>query len=372
MNTTGAMKASAYAAERREQATRIGRALPRMSESLPNLHVREKLFVWVDKGRVRTSDGPMKGHEIASVLLNTDDDTDSRREIVMPTHRDLRLLIRAFAKARFNTVDQRNAVLAARRVLDIALATPWYSSLTIITKGLAARYWAPFENTDDLHAWARVLRVTNPRSTTGLDDLYRLAIRGTSTHGSLRARITSASDRITRARTFPGAINDAQAYVAMEGLGDQWKTLCAVDATLRPYSVAARRTVAVIPQRPSQEQMIERMLVPSGSIPFRDSSTVWVVDPHSPDADLRGGKVHGFGYDQGQFVLEVFPESKGTWSFRTAYGREVYLVEAPFGGAPRFTHKEASVWEGGVPPTDPVERIVPPELSLAGMDTSPA
>ncbi|MDN5688492.1 MAG: hypothetical protein L0G94_17700 [Brachybacterium sp.] len=372
MNTTGAMKAATYAAERREQAARTGQPLARMSETLPSLHVREKLFVWVDKGRVRTSDGPMKGHEIASVLLNTDDETDSRREIVTPTVRDLRLLVRAFTKARFDTIDQRNAVLAARRVLDVALTTPWYSSLTIITKGLSARYWAPFTDTDDLAAWARVLGVADARSTTGMGDLYRLAVRGTTTHGALTTRITAASDRITRARTFPGAINDAQAYVAMEALGGQWKALCAVDETLRPYNLAARRTVAVIPQRQAREQHIERMVVPGGSIPFRDSSTVWVVDPHSPDADLRGGKVHGFGYDQGQFILEVDPETKGTWSFRSAYGREVYLVEAPFGGSPRFTRKEPSAWEGGVPPTDPVERIVPPELSLAGMDTTPA
>lgn len=372
MSATGSMKAAAYAAERREQAARTGQVVPRMSETLPSLHVREKLFVWVDKGRVRTSDGPMKGHEIASVLLNTDNDTDSRREIVLPTIRDLRLLVRAFAKARVSTIDQRNAVLAARRVLDMALATPWYSSLTIITKGLSARYWAPFDNTDDLAAWARVLGVADPRSVTGMGDLYRLAIRGTSTRGALTTRITAASDRITRARRFPGALNDAQAYVAMEALGDQWKALCAVDGTLRPYNLAARRTVAVLPQRQDRERVIERMLVPSGQVPFRDSSTVWVVDPQSPDAELRGGKVHGFGYEQGQFVLEVDPESKGVWSFRSAYGREVYLVEAPFGGSPRFTRKEPSAWDGGIPPTEPVERIVPPELSLAGMDTTPA
>src|SRR5699024_9801125 len=102
----------------------------------------------------------------------------------------LRLLIRAFAKARFNTVDQRNAVLAARRVLDVALAIPWYSSLTIITRGLAARYWPPFEDSDDLHAWGRVLGVRNPRSTTGMGDLYRLAIRGTSTHGKLTSGVS--------------------------------------------------------------------------------------------------------------------------------------------------------------------------------------
>src|SRR5699024_9631278 len=85
-----------------------------------------------------------------------------------------------------------------------------------------------------------------------------------------------------------GAVNDAQAYVAMEALGDQWKVLCAVDETLRPVNLAARRTVAVIPQRPSRESTIERMLVPGGSIPFRSSSTVWVVDPDSPGSDLRG------------------------------------------------------------------------------------
>lgn len=372
MNTTGTMKAADVTAAAREKATRTGTPIPRMCETLPSLAVREKLLVWVDKGRVRTSNGAMKGHEIAAVLLNTDNESDTRREIVMPTHRDLRLLIRAFSKARFATIDQRNAVLAARRILDAALATPWYSSLTIITKGLAARYWAPFEDTDDLHAWGRALSVANPRSVTGMNDLYRLAIPGTSTHGALTTRITAASDRITRARTFPGALNDAQAYVAMEALGDQWKALCAVDATLRPYNLAARRTVAVIPQRPDRESAIERMLVPGGSIPFRSSSTVWVADPHSPDADLRGGKVHAFGYEQGQFVLEVDPEAKGTWSFRTAYGREVYLVEAPFGGAPRFTRKEPSSWEGGVPPAEPVQRMVPPELSLAGMDTAPA
>src|SRR5690625_5819283 len=89
------MKAAAYAAERREQAARTGQVVPRMSETLPSLHVREKLFVWVDKGRVRTSDGPMRGHEIASVLLNTDNDTDSRREIVLPTIRVLRLPVRS-------------------------------------------------------------------------------------------------------------------------------------------------------------------------------------------------------------------------------------------------------------------------------------
>src|SRR5690625_3998072 len=200
------MKAAAYAAERRQQAARTGQVVPRMSETLPSLRVREKLFVWVDKGRVRTSDGPMKGHEIAAVLLNTDSEDDSRREIVLPTTRDLRLLIRAFSRARFTTIDQRNSVLAARRVLDIALATPWFSSLTIITRGLSARYWAPFEDTDDLHAWGRALSVTDPRSATGMGDLYRLAIRGTTTHGKLTTRITAASDRIIRSRTFPGAV----------------------------------------------------------------------------------------------------------------------------------------------------------------------
>ena len=153
MNTTGTMKAAEYAAQRRQEAARTGRPIPRMSETLPSLHVREKLFVWVDKGRVRTSDGPMKGHEIAAVLLNTDNESESRREIVMPTHRDLRLLVRAFSKARFTTIDQRNAVLAARRVLDVGLVTPWFSSLTIITRALTARYWAPFEDTDDLTSW---------------------------------------------------------------------------------------------------------------------------------------------------------------------------------------------------------------------------
>lgn len=372
MNTTGTMKAAEYAAQRRKEAARAGTPLRRMSETLPSLHVREKLFVWVDKGRVRTSDGPMKGHEIAAVLLNTDSEDTSRREIVLPTHRDLRLLIRAFAKARFTTIDQRNAVLSARRVLDVALATPWFSSLTIITKALAARYWAPFEDTDDLAAWGRALGVTDPHSATGMGDLYRLAIRGSSMHGSLCTRITAASDRITRARTFPGAINDAQAFVAMETLGDQWKTLCAVDETLRPYNLASRRTVAAIPQRPTRESVIERLAIPGGSIPFRDSSTVWVVDPQSPDSDLRGGKVFGFGYDHGQFILEVDPEPKGVWSFRSAYGREVFLVEAPFGASPRFSRKEPSPWDGGVPPVEPVDRIVPAELSLAGMATAEA
>lgn len=185
MNTTGTMKAAEYAAQRRQDAARTGRPIQRMSETLPSLHVREKLFVWVDKGRVRTSDGPMKGHEIAAVLLNTDNESESRREIVMPTHRDLRLLIRAFSRARFTTIDQRNVVLAARRVLDVALVTPWFSSLTIITRALTARYWAPFEDTDDLTAWARCLGVADPHSSSGLGDLYRLSIRGSSTRQPL-------------------------------------------------------------------------------------------------------------------------------------------------------------------------------------------
>src|SRR5699024_1815562 len=151
---------------------------------------------------------PMKGHEIAAVLLNTDNDSATRREIVIPTHRDLRLLVRAFSKSRLTTTHQRNAVLAARRVPDPALATPWYSRLTVITKALAARSGAPFEDTDDLLAWGRALPGANPRSVAGMRDLYRLAIRGTSTHGALTTRITAASDRITRARTFPGAVND--------------------------------------------------------------------------------------------------------------------------------------------------------------------
>src|SRR5690625_1970012 len=106
----------------------------------------------------------------------------------------------------------------------------------------------------------RVL-LRSPRSVTGMGDLYRLAIRGTSTRGALTTRITAASDRITRARRFPGALNDAQAYVAMEALGDQWKALCAVDGTLRPYNLAARRTVAVLPQRQDRERVIERMQI---------------------------------------------------------------------------------------------------------------
>lgn len=370
MNATGSMRAAEYAAQRRQEAARTGSPIRRMSETLPSLHVREKLFVWVEKGRVRTSDGPMKGHEIAAFLLNTDNESASRREIVMPTLRDLRLVIRAFSKARFTTIDQRNSVLAARRVLDVALVTPWFSSLTILTRALTARYWAPFEDTDDLTAWARTLGIPDARSITGLTDLYRLAIRGTSTHGALCTRITSATDRITRARTYPGPLNDAQAFVAMEALGDQWRTLCAVDETLRPYSLAARRTIAAIPQRPTRETPTERLVIPGGSIPFRNSSTVWVVDPTSPDSDLRGGKVSGFGYDHGQFILEVTPDAKGSWSFRTAYGRQIYMVEAPFGASPRFSHKEPSPWDGGIPPVDPVQRLVPAELALAGMATT--
>lgn len=371
MNATGSMKASEYAAQRRAEASTTGRALQRMSETLPTLHAREKLFVWVDKGRVRTSDGPMKGREIAAVLMNTDDESEGRREVVMPTMRDLRLLLRAFSKARFDTIDQRNAVLSARRVLDVAVVAPWYSSLTVITRALGMRYWAPFEDTDDLRAWGRALRISGPLSVTGMEDLYRTAIHRSTTHGGLCARITAACDRITRSRSFPSALNDAQAYVAMEALGDQWKALCAVDSTLRPYNLAGRRTVAAIPQRPSRERNTERCQIPAGSIPFREGSTVWVVDPQNPDSDLRGGRVAGFGYDQGDFILEVDPDAKGSWSFRKAYGREVFLVEAPFGGAPRFTRKEPSSWEGGVPPEDPVDRIVPAELSLAGMETTP-
>lgn len=371
MNSTGTMKAAEVAAQHREQAARTGKAIRRMSETLPSLHAREKLFVWVEKGRVRTSDGPMKGRDIASVLMNTDSDSESRREVVLPTLRDLRMLVRAFSKARFNTIDERNAVLAARRVLDAALATPWYSTLTVITRGLAARYWAPFEDTDDLYAWARALQISDPRSVGGMSDLYRLAIRGTVTHGDLCGKITTASDRITRSRSFPSALSDAQAYVAMEGLGDQWRALCAIDETLRPFNLAGRRTVGAIPQRPTQERTVERCVIPAGAIPFRDSSTVWVVDPQNPGAGLHGGRVAGFGYDSGQFVLEVDPDRKGTWSFRSAYGREVFLVEAPFGGAPRFTTQEPSSWDGGVPPEDPVERIVPAELALAGMDAAP-
>src|SRR5699024_2310446 len=135
--------------------------------------------------------------------------------------------------------------------------------------------------------WARTLGVADPYSSTGLGDLYRLSIRGSSTHGSLCTRITAASDRITRARTFPGPLNDAQAFVAMESLGDQWKPLCAVDETLRPFNLACRRTIAAIPERPSRETSVERLVIPGGSIPFRNSSTAWVVDPSSPDSDLR-------------------------------------------------------------------------------------
>lgn len=78
MNATESMKAAKYAGQRRQDATQTGRPLPRMSETLPSLHVREKLFVWVEKGRVRTSDGPMTSHEIAAVLLNTDNESESR------------------------------------------------------------------------------------------------------------------------------------------------------------------------------------------------------------------------------------------------------------------------------------------------------
>src|SRR5699024_8490588 len=185
VNATGTMKAADVTAAARENAARTVTPVPRMRETLPSLALREKLLQLVDKVRLRTSDALIKGLEIAAVPLNTVNDSDTRREIVMPTHRDLRLLVRAFSKARFNTIDQRNAVLAARRVLDAALATPWYSSLTIITKALAARYWAPFEDTDDLHAWGRALAVANPRSVAGMSDLYRLAIQGASPHGAL-------------------------------------------------------------------------------------------------------------------------------------------------------------------------------------------
>src|SRR5699024_11520269 len=96
--------------------------------------------------------------------------------------------------------------------------------------------------------------------------------------------------------------------------------------------VGARGLVAGGPQRPGRESTIERMLVTGGSIPFRSSSTVWVVDPDNPGSDLRGGKVHAFGYDRGQFILEVDPDAKGAWSFRAAYGREVAPRDAPGAG----------------------------------------
>lgn len=366
---TSQVRASDYARAKRKEAQAQGAALRRMSTSLPYMAAtRSPLFVWVDKGRVRTSDGKMRGADIASVVLDTDKDSPNKRTLVIPTVREARTVSKAMNRAKAASVDHLRLVRTARRLIDASLTVPWVSTVVILSRALGEKYWVSEQmNTDDLDAWGRMLGVSAPRSTAGMTTLLDKAIGGSVHRGGLTTRLNSQSEALMRALSYPSPVNDAQAFTVMESIGDLWKTLCAADPQLRPYSLARRRTVAAIPQAPVKPGKTQTAHIPAGSVPFREGSTVLVVDPQdSPDANLHGGKLTSFGYENGVFKIEVLPTAKGHWSFRQAYGREVFLIEEPFGGSPRFSRNSGSVWDQGVPPIEPVERSVPADLSLAG------
>lgn len=370
MNQTPQVRASEVAAQMMRAAADAGKPILRMSNDFPSMQLtRKPLYVWIDKGRVRTSDGPMKGHQICSAMVDVREDSAVKRTVVLPSLSDARRLLAALGRAKFTTADQRNSVFAGRRTLQVAIATPWFSPVLIVSRALSFRYWKPDGATDDIDSWARHFGVSSPRSGAGLDRLAERALKGTSTWGSIATRLNSTSERVLKAQSFLSPVNDAQTMSGMEAIGDLWRVLTACDATLRPYSLASRKTVAVRFDRPDRESNLEYATIPAGSIPFRERSTVWVVDPlNKKGGELSGGSLTGFGFEDGVFRIVITPAGKsGRWSCREVHGRQSFLVEAPFGGAPRFSRPEGSSWDNGVPPIEKIDRSVPAELSLAGM-----
>lgn len=367
---TAQEKASQFSARMTQSAASSGKPALRMSGRFPHMLVtRPPLFVWIDRGRVMTSDGPRKGHQICSMMVDVREDSSDKRTIVFPALSDARRFAGAIKKAKFQTADQRNNLFAGRRATQVAIGTPWFSPVMILSRALSYRYWKPDDATDDIDSWARQLGVgQSARDAQTLERLLRLAIVRGPSWGSLSNSMNSTCERVLKSVSFPSAVNDAQTYSAMEAIGDVWRTISATDAQLRDFSVSSRKTVAVHFVRPQRPLNVNTAIVPSGSVPFREGSKVLIVHPWRKEGGpLNGGELEAFGFEDGKFVARVRPKTKGDrGAIAEAYGRTTYLIEAPFGAALKFGMAGSTSWEGGVPPTTPVQREVPADLLAIG------
>ena len=239
----------------------------------------------------------------------------------------------------------------------------------ILSRALSYRFWKPDEDADDIDSWSRQLGAgPSARNAQTLERLLRLAVVRGPSWGSLAASMNSTSERVLKYVSFPSAVNDAQTYSAMEAIGDVWRTISAVDAQLRDYSVSSRKTVAVRFSGTNRIGNVNTAIVPSGSVPFREGSKVFVVQPWRKEGGpLNGGELEAFGFEEGQFVARIRPKTKGDrGAVREAEGRTTFLVEAPFGAALKFGMTGSTSWEGGVPPITPVRRMVPADLLAIG------
>lgn len=367
---TAQERASQFSASMAQDAASSGKPTPRMSGYFPHmLMTRPPLFVWIDHGRVMTSDGPRPGHRICSMMVDTRKDSDDKRTIVFPALSDARRFSGAIKKAKFQTADQRNNLFAGRRATLVAIGTPWFSPVMILSRALSYRFWKPDEDADDIDSWSRQLGAgPSARNAQTLERLLRLAVVRGPSWGSLAASMNSTSERVLKYVSFPSAVNDAQTYSAMEAIGDVWRTISAVDAQLRDYSVSSRKTVAVRFSGTNRIGNVNTAIVPSGSVPFREGSKVFVVQPWRKEGGpLNGGELEAFGFEEGQFVARIRPKTKGDrGAVREAEGRTTFLVEAPFGAALKFGMTGSTSWEGGVPPITPVRRTVPADLLAIG------
>lgn len=367
---TAQEKATQLSQDMTRAAASSGKPTLRMSGRFPHmLMTRPPLFVWIDRGRVMTSDGPRKGHEICSMMVDVRPDSTMKRTIVFPALSDARRFAGAIKKAKYQNADQRNNLFAGRRATLVAIGTPWFPPVMILSRALAYRYWKPDDDADDIDSWSRQLGAgPSARNAATLDRLLKLAIIRGPSWGSLANSMTSTGERVLKYVSFPSAVNDAQTYSAMESLGDAWRAVSATDAQLRDYSVSTRKTVAVHFVNPGMPSNVDTAIVPSGSVPFREGSKVFVVHPWRKDGGpLNGGELEAFGFEDGKFVARVRPKTKGDrGAIAEAYGRTTYLIEAPFGAALKFGMTGSTSWEGGVPPTTPVQREVPADLLAIG------
>lgn len=367
---TAQEKATQLSQDMTRAAASSGKPTIRMSGRFPHMLVtRPPLFVWIDRGRVMTSDGPRKGHHICSMMVDVREDSSDKRTIVFPDLSDARRFAGAIKKAKFQTADQRNNLFAGRRATQVAIGTPWFSPVLILSRALSYRYWKPDDATGDIDSWAQQLGVgQSARDAQTLERLLKLAIIRGPSWGSLSKSMNSTCERVLKSVSFPSAVNDAQTYSAMEAIGDVWRTISATDAQLRDFSVSSRKTVAVHFVRPQRPRNVDTAIVPSGSVPFREGSKVLIVHPWRKEGGpLNGGELEAFGFEDGKFVALVRPKTKGDrGAIAEAYGRTAFLVEAPFGAALKFGMAGSTSWEGGIPPTSPVQRDVPAELLSIG------
>ena len=176
-----------------------------------------------------------------------------------------------------------------------------------------------------------------PYSTTGLSDLYQLSIRGSSTHSSRTAPAPPPPPIASRApvpipgRSMTPRRSSRWRPSAISGRPcAPWTRLCGPTAS--PPAARSQRS----PSGPLARPQVERLIIPGGSIPFRNSSTVWVVDPRRPG--LRPARRQGRRVRLRLRTVRLgsHPGCQGQLVVPCRVRREIFLVEAPFGASPRF------------------------------------